>query len=116
MHNELNIKKLIDAERMIERHFEMECENDGWVVSVAITPDYFVSLFMDKFCENPIVATDDKAAVGRLVSFIKNEFGKPLESKELTKSDEKIPNTRAPFHITYIARFDISEYLSRNVS
>lgn len=116
MHNELNIKRLIDAERMIERHFEMECENDGWVVSVAITPNDLVSLFMEKFGENPITETDDNAAVERLVSFIKNEFGKLLESKELIKNEEKIPNTRAPFHTTYIARFDVSEYLSRNVS
>ena len=111
-----NIDELCNVERNLEKLFEAECENDGWVVSVAITPNDLVSLFMEKFGENPITETDDNAAVERLVSFIKNEFGKPLESKELTKSDEKIPNTRAPFHITYIARFDISEYLSRNVS
>jgi hypothetical protein len=114
MKEELN--DMVRIEHEIEKRFEDECEKNGWVVSVAITPNDLVSLFMEKFGENPITETDDNAAVERLVSFIKNEFGKPLESKELTKSDEKIPNTRAPFHITYIARFDISEYLSRNVS
>lgn len=100
----------------IEKRFEMACEKDGWVVSVAITPDNFVSLFMEKFGENSIVETDDNVAVKRLVSFIRSEFRKTLETKDLCKSEEIIPNTRTPFHTTYIARLDASEYLSRNMS
>lgn len=114
MDDELNL--MATLERQIEKRCEEICEKDGWVVSAAISPERKLSLFMEKFSEIPIQSLDETATLERLLAFVKDEFDIEInqDSKQLSKNTETIPNTRAPYHIMYIARIDISDYISKN--
>ena len=49
---------------------------------------------------------DAQAALDSTVAFAKAEFGTGVTVERL---DEKIPNTRAPYHVTFLVRVDASK-------
>ena len=106
-----DIDKMVQFERGIEKMLENACEKDGWVCTVAISPDGIASLFMEKFGGAPIAANDEKEATSRCLSFIKEEFGATpnAESETLTRFGETIPNTCAPYHVTYRFNVDVRD-------
>ena len=48
----------------------------------------------------------DNMALDSAVAFAKAEFG---TSVEVERFDEKIPNTRAPYHVTFLVKVDASK-------
>ena len=48
----------------------------------------------------------DNMALDSAVAFAKAEFG---TSATVERFDEKIPNTRAPYHVTFLAKVDASK-------
>ena len=98
-----NIDSMARIERDIERRFEIACESNGWYVSFAMYPVDAVSLFIEKFTEQPVTAADAEAAILGAVQFAKGEFG--CEAK-VERVDETIPNTRAPYHVCFRLKVD----------
>ena len=109
-----DISAMCRFERGIEKLLEDACEKDGWIVSVAISPDGIASLFLEKFGETPVVDGDCKCAVARSLAFVKNEFdvAPSPESGTLTRFAEAIPNTRAPYHVTYRFNVDVRDRIA----
>ena len=101
-----NIDNMARIEREIEKRMEAACEKDGWVVSVAMMPPENTTLFIEKFSESAIGSSDDWAALECAQAFAKAEFG---TSVEVERFDEKIPNTRAPYHVTFLVKVDASK-------
>ena len=93
-------------EREIEKRMEAACEKDGWVVSVAMMPPENTTLFIEKFSESAIGSSDDWAALECAQAFAKAEFG---TEAEVIRDEEKIPNTRAPYHIRLRLKVDASK-------
>lgn len=106
---------MVVLERQIEKRCEEICEKDGWAVSAAISQERNLSLFIEKFSEVQIQSLDETNTLERLLAFVKKEFDIEInqDSEQLSKNTETIPNTRVPYHIVYIARIDISDYISR---
>ena len=109
-----DIDKMAQFERGIEKMLENACEKDGWICTVAISPDGIASLFMEKFGGAPIAANDEKEASSRCLSFIKEEFGATpnADAKTLTRFGETIPNTCAPYHVTYRFNVDVRDRIA----
>ena len=85
---------------------EAACEKDGWVVSVAMMPPESTTLFIEKFGEVPLRSSDEDAALKSAQAFAKAEFGTDVTVERL---NEKIPNTRAPYHVTFLIKVDASK-------
>lgn len=101
-----NLDQMARIEREIEKRMEAACEKDGWVVSVAMMPPENTTLFIEKFSESAIGSSDDWAALECAQAFAKAEFGTGVTVERL---DEKIPNTRAPYHVTFLVKVDASK-------
>ena len=101
-----NIDMMVRIEREIEKRMEAACEKDGWVVSVAMMPPENTTLFIEKFGEGPIRSSDEDAALESAQAFAKAEFGTDVE---VIRDEEKIPNTRAPYHIRLRLKVDASK-------
>ena len=95
--------KMARIEREIEKRMESACEKDGWVVSVAMMPPRSTTLHIEKFGESPIDAEDEKAALERVVAFASDEFGTKVE---IARDEERIPSTRAPYHVMLRLKVD----------
>ena len=98
--------KMARIEREIEKRMESACEKDGWVVSVAMMPPESTTLHIEKFGEAPVTGVDAQTALDSAVAFAKAEFG---TSATVERLDEKIPNTRAPYHVTFLVKVDASK-------
>ena len=107
-------EKYVRVEREIEKLFEKACEKDGWVATVAISPDGIASLFLEKFGESPITSRDEMVLVERSLTFVRHEFGvaPSVESKTMERYEEEIPNTRAPYHVTYRFNVDVRDRIA----
>ena len=101
-----NIDNMARIEREIEKRMEAACEKNGWVVAVAMMPPEKTTLHIEKFGEEPVTGEDTQAALDSAVAFAKAEFG---TSVEVERFDEKIPNTRAPYHVTFLVKVDASK-------
>ena len=101
-----NIDTMARIEREIEKRMEAACEKDGWVVWVAMVPPAKATLFIEKFGEAPIRSSDEDAALESAQAFAKAEFGTDVE---VIRDEEKIPNTRAPYHIRLRLKVDASK-------
>ena len=101
-----NIDQMARIEREIEKRMEAACEKDGWVVSVAMMPPESTTLFIEKFGEAPLRSSDEDAALKSAQAFAKAEFGTEVT---VERFDEKIPNTRAPYHVTFLVKVDASK-------
>ena len=101
-----DIDKMAQIEREIEKRMEAACEHDGWVVSVAMMPPERTTLHIEKFGEEPVGGDDAQAALDSAVAFAKAEFG---TSATVERLEEKIPNTRAPYHVTFLVKVDASK-------
>ena len=101
-----NLETMARIEREIEKRMETACEKDGWVVSVAMMPPECTTLFIEKFGEAPIRSSDEDAALESAQAFAKAEFGTDVE---VIRDEEKIPNTRAPYHIRLRLKVDASK-------
>ena len=109
-----DLEKMCRFERDIEKVLEDACEKDGWICTVAISPGGVASMFVEKFGGCPIAASDEKAAVSRCMTFIKEEFGAMpnVDDKTLTRFGETIPNTCAPYHVTYRFNVDVRDRIA----
>ena len=101
-----NIDKMARVEREIEKRMEAACEKNGWYVAVAMMPPESTTLHIERFGEEPVAGEDAQAALNSAVAFAKAEFG---TSVEVERFDEKIPNTRAPYHVTFLVKVDASK-------
>ena len=93
-------------EREIEKRMEAACEKNGGYVPVAMMPPETTTLHIEKFGEEPVASEDAQAALDSAVAFAKAEFG---TSAMVERFDEKIPNTRAPYHVTVLVKVDASK-------
>ena len=109
-----DVDKMAQFERGIEKMLEDVCEKDGWICTVAISPDGIASLFMEKFGGTPIATGDEEEATSRCLTFIKEEFGATpnADAKTLTRFGETIPNTCAPYHVTYRFNVDVRDRIA----
>ena len=101
-----DIDKMARIERDIEKRMEAACEKNGWYVAVAMMPPETTTLHIEKFGEVPVTDADAQAALDSAVAFAKAEFATEVTVERL---DEKIPNTRAPYHVTFLVRVDASK-------
>ena len=101
-----NIDKMARIEREIEKRMEAACEKNGWYVAVAMMPPETTTLHIEKFGEEPVTGEDAQAALDSAVAFAKAEFGTDVSIERL---NEKIPNTRAPYHVTFLVQVDASQ-------
>lgn len=97
---------MAQIEREIEKRMEAACEKNGWYVAVAMMPPESTTLHIEKFGEEPVADSDAKAALDSAVAFAKAEFGTEVT---VERFDEKIPNTRAPYHVTFLVKVDASK-------
>ena len=93
-------------EREIEKRMEAACEKNGWYVAVAMMPPETTTLHIEKFGEEPGAGEDAQAALDSAVAFAKAEFG---TTATVERFDEKIPNARAPYHVTFLVKVDASK-------
>lgn len=109
-----NMEMMCRFERDIEKMLEDACEKDGWICTVAISPDGIASFFVEKFGGCPIASSEEKTAVSRCMSFIREEFGAMpnAESGTLTRFGETIPNTCAPYHVSYRFNVDVRDRIA----
>ena len=101
-----NIDNMARIEREIEKRMEAACEKNGWYVAVAMMPPETTTLHIEKFGEEPVTGEDAQAALDSVVAFAKAEFGTDVSIERL---NEKIPNTRAPYHVTFLVQVDASQ-------
>ena len=101
-----NIDNMARIEREIEKRMEAACEKNGWYVAVAMMPPETTTLHIEKFGEVPVSGDDAQAALDSAVAFVKAEFG---TTATVERFDEKIPNTRAPYHVTFLVKVDASK-------
>ena len=101
-----NIDNMARIEREIEKKMEAACEKNGWHVAEAMMPPESTTLHIEKFSEGPVAGEDAQAALDSAVAFAKTEFG---TSATVERFDEKIPNTRAPYHVTFLVKIDASK-------
>lgn len=98
--------KMARIEREIEKRMEAACEKDGWVVAVTMMPPEKTTLHIEKFAKERIIGIDAQMALESVLAFAKAEFGTPTT---VTRIDEKIPNTRTPYHVTLLVNVDASK-------
>ena len=72
----------------------------------AMMPQETTTLHIEKFGEEPVTSEDAQAALDSAVAFAKAEFGTSVTVERL---EEKIPNTRAPYHVTFLVKVDASK-------
>ncbi len=101
-----NIDQMARIEREIEKRMEAACEKNGWYVAVAMMPPENTTLFIEKFGEAPIRSSDEDGALESAQAFANAEFGTDVE---VIRDEEKIPNTRAPYHIRLSLKVDASK-------
>ena len=101
-----NLDQMARIEREIEKRMEAVCEKNGWYVAVAMMPPETTTLHIEKFGEEPVAGEDAQAALDSAVAFAKGEFG---TSATVERFDEKIPNTRAPYHVTFLVKVDATK-------
>ena len=101
-----DIDKMARIEREIEKRMEAACEKNGWYVAVAMMPPETTTLHIEKFGEVPVTDADAQAALDSAVAFAKAEFATEVT---VERFDEKIPNTRAPYHVTFLVKVDASK-------
>ena len=101
-----DIDKMARVEREIEKRMEAACEKGGWYVAVAMMPPESTTLHIEKFGEVPVADSDAQTALDSAVAFAKAEFGTEVT---VERFDEKIPNTRAPYHVTFLVKVDASK-------
>lgn len=101
-----DIDNMARIEREIEKRMEAACERNGWYVAVAMMPPETTTLHIEKFGEVPVTDADAQAALDSAVAFAKAEFGTEVT---VERFDEKIPNTRAPYHVTFLVKVDASK-------
>ena len=101
-----NIDNMARIEREIEKRMESACEKNGWYVAVAMMPPERTTLHIEKFGEEPVTGEDAQAALDSAVAFAKAEFGTETSVERI---NERIPNTRAPYHVTFLIRVDASK-------
>ena len=101
-----NIDNMARIEREIEKRMEAACEKNGWYVAVAMMPPERTTLHIEKFGEEPVTSEDAQAALDSAVAFAKAEFGTETSVERI---NERIPNTRAPYHVTFLIRVDASK-------
>lgn len=101
-----NIDHMARIKREIEKRMEAACEKNGWYVAVAMMPPERTTLHIEKFGEEPAAGEDAQAALDSAVAFAKAEFG---TEATVERFDEKIPNTRAPYHVTFLVKVDASK-------
>ena len=101
-----NLDQMARIECEIEKRMEAACEKDGWVVSVAMMPPESTTLFIEKFGEVPLRSSDEDAALESAQAFAKAEFG---TEAEVIRDEETIPNTRAPYHVTFLVKVDATK-------
>ena len=104
-----NIDNMARIEREIEKRMEAACEKNGWYVAVAMMPPESTTLHIEKFGETPVTDSDAKAALDSAVAFAKAEFGTEVT---VERFDERIPNTRAPYHVTFLVKVDASKRIA----
>ena len=102
--NELD--KLAQIEREIGKRMKAPCEMGGWVVSVAMMQPESKTLRIEKFAEKSIISSDSNEALQNALAFSRSEFGTVASVERI---DEKIPNTRAPYHLAFPLRVDASK-------
>lgn len=113
---EREFEDMATLERELEKRFEKACEKNGWSATAYLQiGGNEATLMLDKHSESPITKDDVISAQGLIKSFISAEFGISdiAEDKVLSKDEEKIPNTIAPYHITLTARIGASDWLKR---
>ena len=98
--------KMARIEREIAKRMKAACEENGWVVAVSLMPPENATLLIEKFAEERITAFDAQMALESVIAFAKAEFG---TSVEVERFNEKIPNTRAPYHVTFLVKVDASK-------
>lgn len=91
-----NMDNMARIERDIEKRMEAICEKDGWGVSVTMMPPEDTTLFVKRFSEDPIRASEELVAIKSARAFAKAEFG---ADGKVIRDDVRIPNTRAPYHV-----------------
>ena len=98
-----NIDLMARIEREIERRFEAACEQNDWIATVAISPDGVATLFLEKFAETPVAVGDAEESILNILAFALEEFGVELkkDADGICRDEECIPNTRAPYHVTW---------------
>ena len=101
-----NIDSMARIEREIEKKMEAACEKNGWYVAVAMMPPERTTLHIEKFGEEPVTSEDAQAVLDSAVAFAKAEFG---TSATVERFDENKPNTRAPYHVTFLVKVDASK-------
>ena len=101
-----DLDNMARIEREIEKRMEAACEKNGWVVAVAMMPPETTTLHIEKFGEAPVAGEDAQVALDSAVAFAKVEFG---TSATFERFDEKIPHTRAPYHVTFLVKVDASK-------
>ena len=72
----------------------------------AMMPQETTTLHIEKFGEEPVTSEDAQAALDSAVAFAKAEFATGVTVERL---DEKIPHTRAPYHVTFLVKVDASK-------
>ena len=97
---------MAQIEREIEKRMEAACEKNGWYVAVAMMPPETTTLHIEKFGEAPVAGDDAQAALDSAVAFAKAEFETEVT---VERFGEKIPNTRAPYHVTFLVKVDASK-------
>ncbi len=97
---------MAQIEREIEKRMEAACEKNGWYIAVAMMPPESTTLHIEKFGEAPVADSDAQAALDSAVAFAKAEFGTEVT---VERFDEKILNTRAPYHVTFLVKVDASK-------
>ena len=101
-----NLDTMARLEREIEKRMEAACEKNGWYVAVAMVPPETTTLHIEKFGEVPVTDADAQVALDSAVAFAKEEFG---TTATVERFDEKIPNTRAPYHVRLRLKVDASK-------
>lgn len=96
-----DIVRMARVEREMEIRFEQCCETEGWIASVSMSPGGRVSLLLEKFGENAVGEKDLTRARECLLSFCEREFSGEFTHELVGFSVEKIPMTRAPYHVSY---------------
>ena len=104
-----NTDNMARIKREIEKRIETACEKNGWVVAVAMMPPETTTLHIEKFGEVPVTDADAQVALDSAVAFAKEEFG---TSATVERLDEKIPHTRAPYHVTFLIKVDASRRIA----
>ena len=69
-------------------------------------PPERTTLHIEKFSEVPVSGGDAQAALDSAVAYAKAEFG---ISATVERFDEKIPNIRAPYHVTFLVKVDATK-------